>query len=447
MATHTFDCSGNRACFSDTLICPYGDDCRVECDGYFSCKKAIVQCAADSTCEIDCTGDEACRELTVYAEAASFLTVNCHTADLQSCSAAYIYCGVNSNSDDITCHVNGITDQNARFTQIYAVDGFSDVEITGKIGSSSPEVTVACGSDYSTHCDISSSTFECAACSDIHSTTTPTTAPTTSTVKPTSAPSSTVTRPLSTSAPSPAPVNIHSNPEEAIIARHSEEADDIEIITTATISSTAILVTSAPINEHPDITLVSIIAIGLLFACVAAMCIWKPHRVVGPRSRENRKVNGEAHHAVVGQVEVDSVEVDVDDEENLMPEPIANPPFAIIISGPRPVLQPIDSVSMQSKQQELADLAKEAIDAFPLPPTTAGGWSPGEAIAAQRALLEEQSMSEQKQHIEEVHESHGLQIEEDVYMDEMELEESEIIRTQTSELYVKHSTVGGDEEC
>merc|ERR1719295_962024 len=222
-ATHTFDCYGYRACFEDTLFCPDGEDCLVECDGYFSCKKATVQCAAGSNCEINCTGDEACKELTVYAESASSLTVNCHTADQQSCNAADFYCAVDANSDDITCHINGITDQNARHTQIFAVDGFEDVEITGDISSSSPEVTVACGSDYSTRCDISSATFKCDACSDLQLTSTPTQAPTMT-------PTTTTSR--TTAAPSPAPESIHEN-----IAMHSEEADDLISTTIKTISS------------------------------------------------------------------------------------------------------------------------------------------------------------------------------------------------------------------
>ena len=128
MAASTIDCTGQRACFDETLICPgSGADCSVVCDGYFSCKKATVWCAPGTNCDIDCTGDEVCRELTVDAKTASRLTVRCLTPDQESCSSVAIYCPVNGHAGDIACHISGITSDNAKSSEVRIVHIKNDV--------------------------------------------------------------------------------------------------------------------------------------------------------------------------------------------------------------------------------------------------------------------------------------------------------------------------------
>eukprot|EP01083_Nonionella_stella_P173827 600758_1 len=149
-----------ETCPTAEIHCAHSTDCQITCNGTMdSCQQMQIIGPLSNELYIQCEGTNACRNAIVSAYDTSDLFIDgCSDPYSNSCANLTVYCPSATNTKH--CHLEG--DNNLAMVQLYAVDGWNDIDIDyfGQYPHASG--TMHCGSDYTISCDISSDSWSCA---------------------------------------------------------------------------------------------------------------------------------------------------------------------------------------------------------------------------------------------------------------------------------------------
>eukprot|EP01084_Bolivina_argentea_P253964 426822_1 len=168
-----FTCNSYQECYQDIIICDANKNCTITCSGSGSCRYSNILCPINGNCTINCENQvDTCRQATINATASTSLHLNCFDTitGYRGCDDTNVYCPNNGHSGPITCNIYvGQGAANGGLADIYAVEGFNDVEFTGNVGSISGS-SIHCTETYLTQCSLSSSSptpYQCNECANI----------------------------------------------------------------------------------------------------------------------------------------------------------------------------------------------------------------------------------------------------------------------------------------
>ena len=207
----TFNCTGDRACYGANITCVEDNPCIIDCIGEDSCRIATLTCKDDQPCYINSDGRSAVRSSTVNCPndndcimdgtqvnhgfrasvvncgingSCYFLyeyvtgTSNFHYFTMNATFSRYvkiykygnpgsiatvesnIYCPINNDGSgsncDILCGGASGTTRACDDMNVFAVQGFNDVNITDIYSNNFEDSYMWCTEDYSISCAINS---------------------------------------------------------------------------------------------------------------------------------------------------------------------------------------------------------------------------------------------------------------------------------------------------
>eukprot|EP01083_Nonionella_stella_P093216 261104_1 len=122
------ECHGEGTCSDSEIICKENEECVITCAGDHSCQNAHISCPQDHVCLIACTADDAafesiCEHLMVNATLSAYLSLQA-SANWNTLRASVIHCPYHG-----PCDLNADGRHVMTFMDVYAVQGFSDLNI------------------------------------------------------------------------------------------------------------------------------------------------------------------------------------------------------------------------------------------------------------------------------------------------------------------------------
>eukprot|EP01084_Bolivina_argentea_P108697 194277_1 len=128
--------------------------CTIVCSAS-SCEFHTITCNTGTICDITCTGANSCASSTIYALDANDLTIRSGGATGNNqLGSTDITCPNNGPGGAPSCHIHGEGGASLQFwrANIFAVEGFNDVEISCSTSNCMTEAQMACRSDYQAKC-------------------------------------------------------------------------------------------------------------------------------------------------------------------------------------------------------------------------------------------------------------------------------------------------------
>eukprot|EP00484_Ammonia_sp_Unknown_P028733 CAMPEP_0197045686 /NCGR_PEP_ID=MMETSP1384-20130603/21494_1 /TAXON_ID=29189 /ORGANISM="Ammonia sp." /LENGTH=662 /DNA_ID=CAMNT_0042477337 /DNA_START=31 /DNA_END=2019 /DNA_ORIENTATION=- len=164
------NCSSTIECRNSVLSCTdHTDDCSITCSSPNSCESALIYCPIDRACTVFCTATGSCKSATIFAQKSSALQVIDGCTEDESCHDLAVWCPTATEPDTL-CQLEGnenlgpSTDETAEGLQIFAIHGWSDLDIDSTDSQQSNLTSrgnMHCAINYTTSCDISTDDWSC----------------------------------------------------------------------------------------------------------------------------------------------------------------------------------------------------------------------------------------------------------------------------------------------